>query len=472
MFDTITSLPSPIFIGLVVIFVLVLLAIGMMVMRKVAEPNEALIISGRTKKATQKDGSEDKKYRIAVGEGAFYVPGYHTVSKLSLNQVKTELVVECTTEQGIPVTVKAAVNFKVGDSKLEIGNAVSRFLGNTPQQIVDQVHNVFTGHLRAITGNMTVEALIKDRETLRARVRDASQTEMSAMGLKIDSMQILEIDDPTGYIKNLAAPHIAAAESAARIAKAERDQEATEREQQAAIAVAIAQTAASKRQSELKAEADKAEQTAAQAGPLAKAVAQREVVVAETQAAELRATLTEKNLETEVRRPADAEAYRLRVTAEGQRDASIASATAAAQTTTLQAGADATATRTRGEAEAASIKATGDAEAAVIKAKGLAEAEAMDKRADALSKGKDALIALKVAEQLPEIVSGLAAPFGNIDKLTVLNGADGMSQMVVGAVGQLESLLPSLLKGFSTDKIANESTALNGSRSGGATVDA
>ena len=56
---------------------------------------------------------------------------------------------------------------------------------------------------------------------------------MQKLGLVIDSLQIKEIDDTTGYIKNLAAPHAAEVQKQARIAQAQADREATEQEQQA-----------------------------------------------------------------------------------------------------------------------------------------------------------------------------------------------------------------------------------------------
>jgi len=56
---------------------------------------------------------------------------------------------------------------------------------------------------------------------------------MEKLGIVVDGLQIEEIGDPTGYIKNLAAPRAAAVASAAGIAAGERDQEATEKEQQA-----------------------------------------------------------------------------------------------------------------------------------------------------------------------------------------------------------------------------------------------
>ena len=57
---------------------------------------------------------------------------------------------------------------------------------------------------------------------------------MEKLGIVVDSLQIQEIEDSTGYINNIAAPHAAAVASQARIASAKADQEATQREQEAA----------------------------------------------------------------------------------------------------------------------------------------------------------------------------------------------------------------------------------------------
>src|SRR5207237_7023965 len=85
----------------------------------------------------------------------------------------------------------------------------------------------------AIIGNMTVEEMIRDREKLTSLTREHAGTEMEKLGLIVDSLQIQEIVDPTGYIENLALPHAAAVAREARIAKAVSDREATEREQAA-----------------------------------------------------------------------------------------------------------------------------------------------------------------------------------------------------------------------------------------------
>ena len=468
----------------IVILVIVVLALFVALFKaswRVAEPNEALIISGRNKgdgAATAAGADESMKFRIITGQGTLVIPGIETVRRLDLNLIETNLTIKCRTKQAIDVNIEGSVIFKIGDTYGEIANAARRFLGKDPAYMLSQVHSIFAGHLRAIVGNMTMEELLSDRDKLRDEVRGASSTEMANLGLKIDSMQLLEIEDPSGYIGLIRTPHVAMAEAAARMAKAQQDQTATEKEQAANIAMAEARTAAAKRQAELQAEADSALKKAAQAGPLADALAQQQVVEAETRTAELRAYLTAKQLETDVRKPADAEAYAAKVTAEGKRDADIAASEAAARQVQLSAGAEAerikvsaaanaesvklaaeaeaartkmqaeanaNATRATGEAEAAAAQARGLAQAKAVQAAGEAEAAAMSARADALAKGQDGLIAQQVAASMPAIIEAAVKPFASIKDLTVLNGAEGLSQVVVGAIMQAKGMVPEVM---------------------------
>lgn len=471
------ALPFILLVAVVVFFLLLLFKASW----RVAEPNEALIISGRNKGAGvsgAQAADESMRFRIVTGQGTLVIPGIETVRKLDLNLIETNLTIKCRTKQAIDVNIEGSVIFKIGDTYSEIANAARRFLGKDPAYMLGQVHSIFAGHLRAIVGNMTMEELLSDRDKLRDEVRAASSTEMSNLGLKIDSMQLLEIEDPSGYISLIRTPHVAAAEATARISKAQQDQAATEMEQSAAIAMAQAKTTAAKRQAELQAEADSAQMKAAQAGPLADAVARQQVVEAETRTAELRADLTAKQLETDVRKPADAEAYAAKVLAEGRRDADIAAAQAEAQkvqlssaadaervrisaaanahSVTLAAEAEASRTKLQADANASAIRATGDAEAAAAEAKGLAsakavqaageaEAAAMSARADALAKGQDGLIAQQVAADMPAIVEAAVKPFASIKDLTVLNGGEGLSQVVVGAVMKAKDLIPEIM---------------------------
>src|ERR1700752_1800966 len=89
---------------------------------------------------------------------------------------------------------------------------------------------LFAGHLRSIFGGLTVEQIIRERDRVAQEIKDGSHSEMEKLGIIVDALEIQEIEDSSGYINNLAAPHAAAAASQARIAKAQADMEAAERE--------------------------------------------------------------------------------------------------------------------------------------------------------------------------------------------------------------------------------------------------
>jgi uncharacterized membrane protein YqiK len=425
-----------------------------MLMYKVAEPNEALIISGWRAHHGPEGDAAGLGFKIVVGKGAVVLPGVQKVRRLSLDIHEAELDLQCVTTQGIPVGVKAVVIYKIADDFQSIANAARRFLEQEDQMDV-KVHNVFAGHLRSIIGTMTVEDLIRNRDKLTQATRESSSHEMQRLGLTIDSLQIQEITDPTGYVDNLGLPEAARVAKDARIAQADADREATEREQAAEALKAAARSASQIKQAEVTAEAQRAQAQAEQAGPLSSATAKQEVVVQETKVAELQAELTEQRLQAEVRRPADAEAYKTRTIADADRDAHIAQAEADAKQVELRAGADAkrvkleadaNAERTTliGKAEASATQVKGEAEGAAVRAKGLAEAEAIEARAKALAENQEAVINQQVAEHLPQIVAEGAKAFGNIDHLTVLNGAEGINQLLAGIVSSGAATLPML----------------------------
>ncbi|MFF8352122.1 SPFH domain-containing protein [Streptomyces chartreusis] len=438
--------------GVAVAAVLVLIGLFKMMWR-VAEPNEALVISGS--KHRTEGLEEGMGFRIVTGRGTLVLPGVQAVRKLSLDLNETELHVDCVTHQGIPLKVRGVVIFKVGDDFVSIANAARRFL-DQQKLMSERVHNVFAGHLRSIVGGLTVEDMIRDRDKLTGQTRAACGTEMEKLGLIVDSLQIHEIEDPTGYIQNLAAPHAAAVQRDARIAQAEANRLATEAEQQNYARMAEATRDSEILQAGYQAERDKAGAKARQAGPLADAAARQEVVVQETRVAELEAHRREQQLQADVRKPADAQAYEKRTLAEAERDARISAAEARAKETELAAAAEATrvkaaagaeaeATKTRGAATASATRATGEADAAAAqarglaeaeaaKAKGLAEAEAIKARAAALAENQEAVVAQQLAENWPEIVQAGASAFGNVDNMVVLNGADGMADMFAKAL--------------------------------------
>jgi flotillin len=441
-------------VGAVVVGIIVL-ALVLKALWRVAEPNEALIISGFRARSGPGESADSLGFKIVTGKGTLVIPGFQAARRLSLDTRGANLQVSCVTKQGIPVAVRGVVIYKVGDDFVSIANAARRFL-DQQSTMNDTIHELFAGHLRSICGGLTIEDMIHNREALTGEVRRSSADEMSKLGLVIDSLQIQEIDDASGYIVNLGKPHAAAVAAAARIAEAQRDQEATEAEQIAEAKKAAAIRDSRIQQAGYQAEIDEASAKATQAGPLSQATARQEVVVQETRAAQLEADLAEQRLQSQVRKPADAKAYETRTLADAERDAQIARAQAEARETELAAGADATrvktaaqaeaeatkargeatatATRLTGEADADAARARGIAEADAAKARGLAEAQAIQARADALAQNQEAVIAQQLAENWPEIVRAGAGALGNVDHMVVLNGADGMSDLLTKAL--------------------------------------
>jgi uncharacterized membrane protein YqiK len=182
------------------------------------------------------------------------------------------------------------------------------------------------------------------------------------------------------------------------------------------------------------------------------------VVVQETKVAELEGHREEQRLQATVRKPADAKAYERTTLARAERDARIAGAEAERQEVELQAAANsqrvrleaqAEAERVRleasanaeaakqvGEGEAAATSAKGRAEADASRARGLAEADAIKARADALAQNQEAVIGQQLAENWPAIVEAAAKPFGAVDQMIVLNGAQGLSEALAQALSQ------------------------------------
>ncbi len=357
---------------------------------RVPAPNEALLISGRRQKG---DGSVP--YKIVTGNGVFVFPVLRRASTLTLAMQEAEVVEDCITQQGLILAVEAVIAFKVGDDHESISSAARRFQGDQTR-MATLVGRIFSGHLRSIIGSMTVEAIIREQQTLAEAILDASKGEMARIGLAVDSLQISSIDDKgVGYIKALAAPHQAAVNQAADIAQARATQasEMARQESERNQAEYARQTAVAR--ATYQAEIDAAQQKAQQAGPLAAAQAQQAVLAEQALVATKNAELREAQLLAEVAKPAEAEAKRIITVARAQAEATRLSAEAAA------------------------------------------------------SEGRIALDQL-VVQQLPDLVRAAAEGLQGAN-LTVLNGADGLTGVVASLAGQGMALLDSVRQGLAHD---------------------
>ncbi len=369
----------------------------------VPRPDQAMLVSGGRQGTLP--------FRIVTGHGAFVLPFRSKVSYLTLSMQEAEVDEECVTKQGIAVKVKAVIAFKVGSDPEGIASAAQRFLAAEEKMGV-LTGRIFAGHLRSIIGSMTVEEIIRERQRLAEEALEASKIEMSKIGLVVDALQIESIDDlGSGYIKALAAPHVAQVQRAARVAQAEADQASAEAEQISRRNQAEFERKTAVARAGYQAEVDSAQAQAAQAGPLSQAQAAQNVLEAQTALAERNAELRQRELVAEVIRPAQAEAQRIKLLA---------------------------------EAEAERLSRIGEAGAAHDRV-------ALDQQ----------LIA-----QLPEMLRAAADSLQN-SNLTVLNGAEGMAEVVSGLASQGLALFETLKRSIPQgDGAAEHSERRNGSPQG------
>ncbi|MGH3298192.1 MAG: SPFH domain-containing protein [Trebonia sp.] len=352
---------------------------------RVPAPDEAMLISGGRR------GMNDAPFRVVTGHGAFVTPFFRKVRYLTLSMQEAEVAETCVTKQGISLNVRSVIAFKVGYDSESIVNAGQRFLSDQDQMSV-LTGRIFAGHLRSIIGSMTVEEIVTERQKLATEVLDGSKAEMATIGLTVDSLQIQSIDDMgAGYIAAMAAPNNAAIQRQAKIAQAAADQAAAEAQQASVRKQAEFARQTAVVQAQYKAEIDKAQAEAAQAGPLAQAEAQQAVIATQAKLAQQQAELRQQQLVSEVIRPAEAEAQKVKILA-------IADAE-----------------RTRIAAEAAA------------------------------SNNRVALDQLLIA-QLPQIVKEAAVGLAGAN-VTVLNGADGLGEIAAGLVSQGLTILESVRRG-------------------------
>lgn len=414
--------------ALIAVIVLVIALIVFVLSRVVTVPaSRALIISG-----AKQDG-ETKVVR--QGGRTFVVPILQSAQEISLSQKKIQLTVDSVDANSVEVQVEAVAIIKVGSSESDIRAAAERFLESgqdIDSTIVRNIQEVLLGSLRSIVAKMTVNDLIKNRENLQQKVLETVKTDLSSMGLETESLQVQRIEDKNGYIKALGVPETERVFRDARIAKAQKDQEANTKEVESRKIIAENNRDLAIRQSELQAEIEARNAETAASGPLEKAKQDRQIAELDRATAIANADLRDKELDTEVRKPADAEKYSRTQAAEAAKIEAVRQAEAQAETVRLSSIAEAEATRI-----------TGQAQADAVRAQGLAEAETMNKKAAAFKNYNNAAVVQLLVDKLPEIVRNAAEPITNIKDLSVISteGASAIPRMIANNFGQVDEIL-------------------------------
>ncbi|MGW6284914.1 flotillin family protein [Streptomyces sp. NPDC055107] len=438
---------SPVVIAVIgIVVLLVLLGLVVITRYKVAGPSEAFIITGRrgkksTDPVTGLTSIDNSGQKVVVGGGVFVVPFVQQKFTLDLSSRHIPIAVRgAVTLRGVKSNLEGVAIVKVGGSEDAIRAAAQRFL-QQQDGIVGFTQEVLSGALRAIVGRMSVEDIIRDRAAFAGQVAEEAEASLSGQGLILDAFQIQDITTEGSYLEDLGRPEAARAKQEADIAEAIAKRASEQARLKAAEEIAIAERTYYLKQAEIKAETEAAAAKANAAGPLAEAARQQEVLQEQEKVAERQAALTDRELDTKVRKPADAARYQAEQEAEARRIAQVKEAEADAERSRLTGQGE----KLHRSALADAVRIEGEADAAAIAARGAAEAEAMQKKADAFAQYGDAAVLQMLVEVLPSVVAKASEPLSAIDKMTVIStdGASQLARTVTDNVAQGMELLTS-----------------------------
>jgi flotillin len=468
-------------VGLLVVFFICFRIYGSL-LRKVG-PNQALIVYG-------KGGT-----KVITGGAEFVIPLLQRAQEFSLELMSFDVAPRQAlyTSQGVAVNVEAVTQIKVRSDQESVKTSAEQFLSKTQSDRENLIRLVMEGHLRGIVGQLTVEDLVKDPESMGAKMLRTVTPDMQKMGLEVISFTIKDVRDENDYITNMGRPQIvenrkqadiataltqrdtqiqqANAAREAAIARSKADQERVKAEAESQALQAEAQRNLALKKAAFDGEVKKQQATADKAYDIQANVTQQQVI-----AEAVRVTEVEKNaqikvqqaeierreleLQATIQKPAEAERRRVETTAEAERQRLIYEAQGQADAVKARGFGEAEATRARGIAEAEIIKARGLAEAEVILAKGQAEAEAMKVKAGAFHEYNQAAVLDKLLTGMPEMVRAIAEPLSKVDGITIVstgsNGSDGLgASRLTNDITNIAAQIPALFELLSGTRISD-----------------
>jgi flotillin len=334
---------------------------------------------------------------------------------------------------GIKCMVTGSAQVKIHGTEAAIHLAAEQFLGKSVADIREIALRPLEGHTRAIIGTLHLEEINKKRKDFVKTVFEEVDPEYSNLGLKLLSFTLKDIKDPQGYLEALGKPKLAEAKKNAEIAEAETRKEAmikaAEAKKEGDIAKIRAEAEISEANRDLqiknaqfqsginkeKASADFSYDLAR--FKVVQDIKKEEFAVKfiekenEIKLEEKEILRKEKELDATVRKPAEAERYRIEVEAQGLME---------------------------------SKKLEGKTEAEVIKNRGEAEAHAMMKKAQAWTQYNEAAMLQMFFEVLPQLAKHVSEPLSRIEKIVLVNSGDGHGSGVSKITGDVASVMAQL----------------------------
>lgn len=452
-------------IGVPIIFVIVIIAIGYVK----APPDKAIIISGLRKTP-----------KVLIGKAGIKIPFIERADTLTLKQV----TIDVQTGEYIPtldfinIQVDAVVKVRVSTELEKMELAMKNFLNKGSEEIVRDLQDSLQGNMREIIGTLSLKDICNNRDEFGNQVQTKAKVDMEKLGIEIISCNIQNVLDKNGLIEDMGMDNTAKIKKDASIAKAQADRDVAiakaQADKEANDARVISETEIAVKNNELaikKAELKKTsdiKQAEADAAYKIQEQEQRKTIgVAEANAdiakqereVELKtreAEVKEQELSATVKKKADADKY----AAEKAADVELYKKQKAAEANRYEQEQEAEALKKKAEAsrfakeqEAEGIKAVGEAEATAIKAKAIAEAEGIDKKAEAMKKMGEAAVLEMFFEAYPKVMEAAAKPLQNVDQIMMF-GEGNSSKMVGDIVNSSKQVIEGIKAATGIDPMA------------------
>jgi len=435
--------------GYYFLFALILIAafavVALALQYKKVGPNEVLIVSGgRRQTVKEPDGTvKTVGYRTHIGGGTFVIPLVEKALVLPIDMITINIQTpEIYTNKGVPLIVEATAQVRISTDDHSLRLAAEQFLSKGHDGIRRIASEIIDGHTRSALGTMDVEEIYQDQMGFAEKVIGIVKPEFKDMGLNIVSFSLSSIKDTQGYLEALGRPRIAQVKKDADIAEAEAEKEAIMKAAGAKKESAIAKLKGEAEISEAhrdfetqkaihdvdinnkRAKADMAydlerhrlNQDVKKEEYKVKIVEKEQSILLE----ERESKRVDKELETNVKKPAEARKYEEKLKA---------------------------------EAEAYRIQKEAEARSQLIKDQGAAEAEAMLAKAKSWEHYTQAAMFEILMSKLPELAQSIASPLSKVDKITVVSsGGEGSSMgvsKVTGEVAKILAQMPEVIESLS-----------------------
>lgn len=401
-------LPFIIIAAVIIAALLIIIGIVTFIIRKwikVARADEALVISGNKKVSAGTEGNPDgSRVKVIVNGKSIVNPITQRAEIISLRSRQVIMNAEAQSLDNITLTLEAVALVKIGSQEEFVRRAAERFASQ------DKAVEVFTteqleGALRGVVAKLSVDELMRERKKFSDEIAQDVAVELAEQGLVLDSFQIKGITDKDDYIRSLGIPQIQAKRQAAEISETNANREILRRKLSTDEETLIEQTQLSQNTEEANAKIGKARAQAEQAEAFARAEAEQAVLNQE-------ALNKEARLNADVRRVAEADRYRREQEAQ-----------AAAYEKVQQAQAE----RDIAEKQAEARRLIAEADADAIRLQGDAKADAIQAEAEALEQNREALLAQKALEILPNLMKEFAVGYANVQGITIVGGGNDNS---------------------------------------------